>query len=74
MPTASKARLRLPPVPDRDSGTAWEDLRRELRHHNIVLTVLGLTPEGRPSIKLVGTKESLRAWLDQAGYDMVEVE
>jgi hypothetical protein len=70
---ASKAKVILP-RPPKLSAESWEGLRRELRRYNIVLTVLGLSPEGRPSVKLTGTRTALRAWLDQAGYDMVEVE
>ena len=66
--------LRLPPVPDVKGYNAWEALRNELRRFNLVLTVLGLSPDGWPTIKLKGTKVALRNWLDQAGYDCVAVE
>lgn len=72
-----KARLRLNARMTRDGATAhnsWEPLRRELQRYSLHLTVLGLDAQGHPSIKLVGTSESLRAWLDQAGYWCVEVE
>lgn len=68
----SKARLLLPRVPNRKH--AWDDLREELRRFNIHLTILGLTPDGRPNVKLVGTKESLRRWLDNCGHDNIAVE
>jgi hypothetical protein len=71
---AAKAMLRLPPVPDRKGYNAWEDLRNELRRFNLVMTIFGLGPDGRPTIKLVGTKVALRNWLDQAGYECVYVD
>ena len=68
----SSCRLLLTRQP-RGGRETWDQLRQELRRFNLHLTILGLTPEGRPSIKLVGTKPALRNWLNQAGYDCVEV-
>lgn len=68
----SRARLLLPKPPNR-KGT-WDVLRDDLRRSNIHLTILGLTPEGRPHVKLVGTRDSLRRWLDGCGHWNVVVE
>lgn len=68
----AKARLLLPPPPR--GGDPWDALRRDLRRNNLHLTILGLTPSGRPHIKLVGPRDALRAWLDGCGYQCVIVE
>ncbi len=71
---AGKARVILPKPPDMRGDNCWEPLRRDLQHPNIHYTVLGLTPQGRPMIKLVGPPAALRHWLDVNGHWNVEVE
>ena len=61
------AHIILPRQP-KGKRESWDQLREDLRHANLHLTILGLTPEGRPHVKIVGTKQSLRRWLDGAGH------
>ena len=69
----AKAKVLLPPPP-RMARKPYDLLREDLRRVNIHLTILGLTPEGRVSVKLVGTKPALRSWLDGCRYQCIPVD
>lgn len=72
--TTGRAKLILPRPPDRRSVNAYEELRRDLKPRNIHLTILGLTPEGRPHVKLVGGRQSVQRWLNENNFWMIPVE
>lgn len=68
-----RAYLVLPRVPRGKERKCWDDLRSELRRFNLHLTILGLRPDGRPTIKLVGPRDSLRTWLDRCDFGCVGI-
>jgi hypothetical protein len=68
-----RAYLILPRVPLGKEKRCWDGLRQELVRYNLKLTILGLTPEGRPSVKLLGPRASLRRYLDERLWDCVGI-
>lgn len=68
-----RAYLILPRMPRGKELKLWDQFRNELRRYNLKLTILGLTPTGRPSVKLLGPKPSLRRYLDERDWDCVGI-